>query len=120
VSVVAFLDPIQTAYAAADLVVARAGAMTLAEIAAWGLPSILVPLPTAAADHQTANANAMAKAGAAVCVPQVEATGQRLASEVASLVGDPAAMARLAAGALARGRPEALRGIALRMLSLVE
>src|SRR6266704_2808049 len=54
-----FLDPMTTAYRAADLVVARAGAMTVAELCAWGKPSILVPLPTAAADHQTYNARAL-------------------------------------------------------------
>src|SRR6266550_5330876 len=57
-----FFDPIAPAYAAADLVVARAGAMTVAELCAWGKPSVLVPLPTAAADHQTFNARALANA----------------------------------------------------------
>jgi UDP-N-acetylglucosamine--N-acetylmuramyl-(pentapeptide) pyrophosphoryl-undecaprenol N-acetylglucosamine transferase len=61
-----FLDPMATAYRAADVVVCRAGAMTVAEVCAWGLPSVLVPLPTAAADHQLANARALAAAGAAV------------------------------------------------------
>ena len=58
-----FFDPMTTAYRAADLVVCRAGAMTVAEVCAWGKPSILVPLPTAAADHQTVNARALAAAG---------------------------------------------------------
>jgi UDP-N-acetylglucosamine--N-acetylmuramyl-(pentapeptide) pyrophosphoryl-undecaprenol N-acetylglucosamine transferase len=60
-----YLSPIAEAYAAADLALTRAGAMTIAELCAWGIPSVLVPLPTAAADHQTHNARAMANAGAA-------------------------------------------------------
>ena len=58
-----FLDPMADAYAVADLVVGRAGMMTCAELCAWGLPSLLIPLPTAAADHQTANARALEKLG---------------------------------------------------------
>src|SRR5207245_9462813 len=54
-----FLDPIALAYRSADLVVSRAGAMTVAELCAWGKPSVLVPLPSAAADHQTSNARAL-------------------------------------------------------------
>ena len=65
-----FLDPIADAYAVADLAVARAGMMTIAEICAWGIPSILIPLPTAAADHQTRNAKAMEAAGAAIHLTQ--------------------------------------------------
>src|SRR5437773_111027 len=61
-----FFDPMAPVYRAADLVVSRAGAMTVAELCAWGKPSILVPLPTAAADHQTHNAAALAEAGAAI------------------------------------------------------
>ena len=65
-----YLSPIADAYAAADLALARAGAMTTAELFAWGIPAVLVPLPTAAADHQTHNARALAAAGAAVHLPQ--------------------------------------------------
>ena len=119
VRVEAFLDPIADAYAAADLVVARAGAMTMAELAAWGLPSILVPLPTAAADHQLANAQAAAQAGAAVLIEQRELTGGRLAGEVGRLLADPAGLARLRAAMLERGRPQAASEIARDVLGLV-
>ena len=68
-----YLSPIADAYAASDLVLARAGAMTTAELCAWGLPMVLVPLPTAAADHQTANARALAAAGAAIHVATARA-----------------------------------------------
>src|SRR2546426_10495734 len=67
-----FFDPMAPVYRAADMVVARAGAMTVAELCAWGKPSILVPLPTAAADHQTRNAAALAAAGAAIQLPRSE------------------------------------------------
>ena len=71
-----YLSPISDAYAAADLALARAGAMTHAELFAWGIPAILVPLPTAAADHQTLNARTLAAAGAAIHLPQSELTGR--------------------------------------------
>ena len=119
VRVEAFLDPIGDAYAAADLVVARAGAMTMAELAAWGLPVILVPLPTAAADHQLANARAAEQAGAAVLIEQRDLTGGRLAEEVRRLLGDSAGLARLRSGMLARARPLAASEIARDALGLV-
>jgi UDP-N-acetylglucosamine--N-acetylmuramyl-(pentapeptide) pyrophosphoryl-undecaprenol N-acetylglucosamine transferase len=115
-----YLSPIADAYAAADLALARAGAMTTAELFAWGIPPILVPLPTAAADHQTHNARALAAAGAAVYVPQSEFTVDRLDAAVRALVEDPAAMARLAAGASARARPDAAEAIARRILNLLD
>jgi len=115
-----YLSPIADAYAAADLALARAGAMTTAELFAWGIPPILVPLPTAAADHQTHNARALAAAGAAVNLPQSELTVDRLDAAVRALLDDPAAMARLAAGASARARPDAAETIARRILNLLD
>ena len=115
-----YLSPIADAYAAADLALVRAGAMTTAELFAWGIPAIVVPLPTAAADHQTHNARALAAAGAAVHLPQSELTAERLDREVRTLLSDPAAMARLAAGASARARPDAAETIARRILRLLD
>ena len=115
-----YLSPISDAYAAADLALVRAGAMTTAELFAWGIPPIVVPLPTAAADHQTHNARALAAAGAAVHLPQTELTVERLDREVRSLLADAPAMARLAAGASARARPDAAETIARRILSLLD
>jgi UDP-N-acetylglucosamine--N-acetylmuramyl-(pentapeptide) pyrophosphoryl-undecaprenol N-acetylglucosamine transferase len=115
----AYFDPIAPAFAAADLVVSRAGAMSLAELAAWGLPSILVPLPTAAADHQLTNARAMAGAGAAVVLEQPQLTGASLADKVSGLLADPARLADLSRAALARSRPRAAREIAHEALRLV-
>ena len=115
----AFIDPMSTAYAAADLVVCRAGAITSAEIAAWGLPSIIIPLPTAAANHQHTNATALAEAGAAVLLEQHNLTGASLSKAVTDLLVDPARMAGIAAAALARARPFAASEIAREALRLV-
>ena len=107
-----YLSPIADAYAAADLALARAGAMTTAELFAWEIPPILVPLPTAAADHQSINAQTLAAAGAAVNVPQSEFTVDRLEREVLALIREPGTFARLRAGAAARARPDAAQRIA--------
>ena len=117
----AFLDPMGEAYAAADLVVCRSGAMTLAELAAWGLPAVLVPLPTAAANHQLSNARALASAGAAVLLEQHDLTGRSLASGVAGLLASPARMADLSRAVSARARPgaaEQIAGAALHLLHM--
>jgi len=116
VRVRAYLSPIADAYAAADLAVTRAGALTLAELCAWGIPSILVPLPTAAADHQTANARALAAAGAATVLPQSQLAAHRLDVEVGAVARDPAALRSRATAARARGRPGAAAQIAERIL----
>jgi UDP-N-acetylglucosamine--N-acetylmuramyl-(pentapeptide) pyrophosphoryl-undecaprenol N-acetylglucosamine transferase len=117
-TVIDFLDPMADAYAVADVVVGRAGAITVAELCAWGLPSILVPLPTAAADHQTHNAQAMAAAGAAVMLPQGELSAQTLRAAVEGLLDQPAERERLGAAARARGRPDAAATIARRIATL--
>jgi UDP-N-acetylglucosamine--N-acetylmuramyl-(pentapeptide) pyrophosphoryl-undecaprenol N-acetylglucosamine transferase len=114
-----YLAPIAEAYAAADFALTRAGAMTTAEVCAWELPAVLVPLPTAAADHQTANARSLAAAGAALHVPQRELGAERLDALVRELATDDARLAALAAGARARARPRAADEIARRLLNLV-
>ena len=115
-----YLAPIADAYAATDLAVTRAGAMTTAELMAWGIPPILIPLPTAAADHQTTNARALQQAGAAVFVPQSELTVDRLDREVRTLINEPSALARLVAGAKSRARPDAAETIARRILNVID
>jgi UDP-N-acetylglucosamine--N-acetylmuramyl-(pentapeptide) pyrophosphoryl-undecaprenol N-acetylglucosamine transferase len=114
-----YLSPIADAYAATDLALARAGAMTTAELFAWHIPAVLVPLPTAAADHQTVNARMLEQAGAAIHLPQAELTRDRLELTVRTLTRDRHAMARLAAGAAARARPDAAETIAKRILALL-
>jgi len=88
VEVRAFIDDMAAVYRRSDLVVCRAGASTLAELAMMGKPSLLVPLPSAADDHQTYNARAYEKAGAALVLPQSELNGARLSREIQSLIAD--------------------------------
>ncbi len=93
-----------TSLAAADLVVCRSGASSSFELLAAGLPSVLVPSPFVTADHQTANARHLERAGAAVVVPDAELDGARLVAEVDALLADPARLAAMSAAAR-RGLP---------------
>jgi UDP-N-acetylglucosamine--N-acetylmuramyl-(pentapeptide) pyrophosphoryl-undecaprenol N-acetylglucosamine transferase len=103
------------ALAAADLVVARSGGSVF-EIAAHGLPAILVPYPHAAGDHQRANAAWMADAGAAIVIADSELTAARLGGEVAALLADRRRLAAMAAAAAGLARPNAARDIAAELL----
>lgn len=114
-----FWDPIAAAYAATDLVVSRAGAMTTAELCAYGLPAILVPLPSAAADHQTRNAEALRAAGAAIHLPEAELTPTTLLGALNQVLDRPETVSRMRASALARGRPDAARKIAEAIAAIV-
>jgi undecaprenyldiphospho-muramoylpentapeptide beta-N-acetylglucosaminyltransferase len=122
--VVAYEDRLADLFAAADVVVSRAGASTVAELAVIGTPSILVPLPGAPSDHQRRNTELLAAAGAAIVVGDDEATGGRLAGEVAALLADPARREAMGRAAREVGRPEAagavaalVRGVAARQWS---
>ena len=115
-----YITDMPGALASADFAVSRAGAMSLAELSAWGVPPVLVPLPTAAANHQHHNAVALADAGAAVLVPETElGHSGRLWNEVQSLAADPARRAALAAKARERGRPDAADRIVAEMAKLL-
>ena len=105
--VVPFLRRIHQAYAAADLVVCRSGAMTLAEIAVCGTPAILVPYPHAAHDHQVVNASNLVDRGAAAMILDRELTGERLAKEVARFLSDRQALSSMSAHARLFARPDA-------------
>jgi UDP-N-acetylglucosamine--N-acetylmuramyl-(pentapeptide) pyrophosphoryl-undecaprenol N-acetylglucosamine transferase len=118
VQVIDFLDPMADGYAVADIVVSRAGMITVAELCAWGLPSVLVPLPTAAADHQTHNARVLAEAGASTLLPQSQLGAGRLGETVAALLEDRTRRSDMAARARARGRPEAAADIVSKLLTL--
>jgi UDP-N-acetylglucosamine--N-acetylmuramyl-(pentapeptide) pyrophosphoryl-undecaprenol N-acetylglucosamine transferase len=96
----------------AHLVIARAGASTIAELTAAGRPAILVPLPIATDDHQTANAREMAKAGGARMIPQTEFTPEVLSAQIDAVAGDPQALGNAAERALSVGRPHATRDLA--------
>ena len=125
-AIVPYLDQAKMyqALAAADLAVSRAGAMATSEFLAWGLPSILVPLPTAAGDHQTANARALEAAGAAVHLPERndegrELTGKVLWTEVTRLLRAPEVLASMSRAATRRARPGAAREVAAAIAELV-
>jgi UDP-N-acetylglucosamine--N-acetylmuramyl-(pentapeptide) pyrophosphoryl-undecaprenol N-acetylglucosamine transferase len=115
---VAFIDDMARHYAEADLVICRAGAVTVAELSAGGLASILVPFPYAVDDHQTANARFLADAGAAILIQQRELSPERLAELLRSL--DRAALLRMAKSARALGKPEAARIVAQRCMELAQ
>jgi UDP-N-acetylglucosamine--N-acetylmuramyl-(pentapeptide) pyrophosphoryl-undecaprenol N-acetylglucosamine transferase len=115
VQVFDFIDPMADAYAVATLAISRAGMMTIAELCAWGIPSVLIPLPTAAADHQTPNARVMAESGAAISLPQSSLTGQRLATVIADLLHTPDELDQMARAARARARPDAVGRISDRI-----
>jgi UDP-N-acetylglucosamine--N-acetylmuramyl-(pentapeptide) pyrophosphoryl-undecaprenol N-acetylglucosamine transferase len=119
VQVFSFLDPIREAYAVADLAVARGGTMSLTELGAWGIPTIVIPLPSAAADHQTSNARALEQAGAARVLLQSDLTGERLGRVVGDLLGDPLAVEGMRRAALVRSRPGATDDIAARVAGLI-
>ncbi len=120
VRILPYLSPIANAYAAADFALTRGGAMATAELCAWGIPPIVVPLPTAAADHQTANAKALAAAGAAELIPQSELSAERLDQSVRALVISPQLLAERSAAAANRGRPEAAMDIARHILGMLD
>ena len=114
---VAFEDRMTLLYQAADVAVTRAGALTIGELAAAGVASILVPLPGAPGDHQTKNARALVDQGAAVLVPDAELTIDRLATEVDVLFTAPNARADMEAAARALCHPGAADEVAQVVLS---
>ncbi|WP_437783060.1 undecaprenyldiphospho-muramoylpentapeptide beta-N-acetylglucosaminyltransferase [Sorangium sp. So ce1097] len=116
--VVPFIDDVAAALAAADVVIARAGASTLAELCAVGRPSILIPYPFAADDHQMKNARSLERASAAVAIAQADATEARLAGELARLATAPALRARMADAAASFGAPDAAARVAADLLEL--
>lgn len=109
--VVTFIDDMAKAYASASLVIARAGATTLAEICAIGRPAILVPYPHAADDHQAKNAEALAREGAAIAIRESHLDTKRLAAEVRRLLGHTSARVAMAEAARRHGRPDAAAAI---------
>jgi len=116
VDVRAFITDMGEVYATADLIVCRAGATTIAELAAQGLPAIFVPYPHAADDHQRANAEALVRGGAARVVLDHQATGERLADEVRELLAAPDLLVEMRRSMRQFSRPEA----ANRVLAVVD
>jgi UDP-N-acetylglucosamine--N-acetylmuramyl-(pentapeptide) pyrophosphoryl-undecaprenol N-acetylglucosamine transferase len=117
--VVEFLgDELPDVYAAADLVVGRAGAGTIAELAYVGLPAILIPLPGARGDEQALNARVLGDVGAAIVIEQSDATPERLQTEILRLLDDPERRGRMANAARTVARPDAAARLADELLSL--
>ncbi|MBX6426536.1 MAG: undecaprenyldiphospho-muramoylpentapeptide beta-N-acetylglucosaminyltransferase [Variibacter sp.] len=118
----AFFTDLPERMAGAHLVVSRAGASTVAELAAIGRPAILVPLPHALDQDQLANATALARAGGAIVLPQNQFTPERLAAEIAALAGAPERLAAMAAAARAAGALDAaerLADLVLRVANMI-
>jgi UDP-N-acetylglucosamine--N-acetylmuramyl-(pentapeptide) pyrophosphoryl-undecaprenol N-acetylglucosamine transferase len=111
-----YIAPFGDALAACDLCVARAGG-SIFEIAAHGRPALLVPYPFASADHQSANAAWMQRAGAAVVVPDRELTAERLAREVGELLGDAGRLRAMGRASAALARPDAAQAIASELVA---
>jgi UDP-N-acetylglucosamine--N-acetylmuramyl-(pentapeptide) pyrophosphoryl-undecaprenol N-acetylglucosamine transferase len=114
----AFIDDMAGAYANADLVVARAGALTLAELAIAGKPALLIPLPSAADDHQRKNAARFASGGAAQLFDQATAQAEDLATTIVELGSNPSKRAQMSAAMRALARPQAALAVADRLQAL--
>ncbi len=110
-SVEAFIADMAEAYAWADLVVCRAGALTIFELAAVGVGSVLVPFPYAVDDHQTRNARYLVDAGAAIMRPEADLSAESLAGDLAALLGDRDRLAEMAAHARALATPNSTEQI---------
>lgn len=115
-----FIEDMAEAYAWADLVVCRAGALTVAEVCAVGLPAIFVPFPAAVDDHQTANASRLAEAGAALVMQERELTAAAFARAISALAGDRAGLIERATIARSLAAPDSLRTITETCLELAE
>jgi UDP-N-acetylglucosamine--N-acetylmuramyl-(pentapeptide) pyrophosphoryl-undecaprenol N-acetylglucosamine transferase len=117
-----YISEMERAMSVATLAVSRAGALALAELCAWGIPSVLVPLPHAAADHQLRNAQALEAAGAAVVIEeaQVRKAPQRLWQTVLELLNAPWDLEEMGRASFARGNPSAADDIAADLWRLLE
>lgn len=117
--VVEYIDRMDRVYAAADLVVCRAGALTCSELMVTGTPAVLVPSPNVVADHQTKNARSMERTGAARLLPETDLQ-TRFADVVHDLLADSASRTEMAEAALEMARPEAAETIARDVLTLAD
>lgn len=117
-AVSAFLDDMGRRFADADLVLARSGASTVAELAAAGKPSLLVPFPAAADDHQTRNAEVLAAADAAILLPESQMSEEKLLGEIVSILTDPERLRSMGERARKLAHPDAVNRIAAMVLNL--
>jgi len=114
----AFLDDMPARFADADVILARSGAGTVAELAAAGKPSVLVPFPQAADDHQRRNAEVLAEAGAAVMILEAELTPERLLREFSGLLASPERLSAMAQDARTMAHPNATEEIVSMLRSI--
>lgn len=119
VRVVPYVNNMAKALTVTDLAISRAGAMTTSEFLAWGIPSILVPLPTAAANHQELNALAIQELGAGLCRTQKGLTSSQLWKEVLQLTENDEILAKMADRAVENSRPEATSNVVSSILELL-
>ncbi len=115
--VAAFHHAMQEAYAAADIAIARSGAASLTELSHFGLPSVLIPFPFAAEDHQTANAQIFARAGAGVMMKESEVTGDSLAGKINTMLDAPQSLSAMSQAARALASGDAAERVADVMLN---
>ncbi len=120
VRIVSFINQMADAYAMADLVISRAGALTLAEITACGKPSILVPLPGAAGGHQMKNAQSLVAHSAAKMIPEKDLTPERLRNMILNLLENKSELQRLSQNAKSLGKPDAVEIIVNHILEIAE
>jgi len=113
-----FIEDMAQAYAWADLVIGRAGASTLAEVACMGLPSVLVPFPHATHDHQMVNASYLERAGAAVVIRECDLNAQALADAALAILGDREKFEAMGRAARTQAKPQAARDIAVELSRL--
>jgi UDP-N-acetylglucosamine--N-acetylmuramyl-(pentapeptide) pyrophosphoryl-undecaprenol N-acetylglucosamine transferase len=119
VRAVSYLEDMPLALAATDLALSRAGAMATSEFLAWGIPSVLIPLPTSAEDHQRLNAEALEADGAALSIPEAGLTGSELWARLKPVLTDVERLARMGESARLRGRPHAADEIAASLSRLL-
>ncbi len=113
-----FIEHMAAAYCWADLIVCRAGAMTISELAQVGVPAILIPFPHAVDDHQTANARFLVEAGAAILLPQTELTAEKLAQMIDELISQPTRLQAMSAAAQRCAKPNAVLDVVKQCLAL--
>jgi UDP-N-acetylglucosamine--N-acetylmuramyl-(pentapeptide) pyrophosphoryl-undecaprenol N-acetylglucosamine transferase len=109
---VRYEEHLELVYAACDVAVCRAGANTIAELTVTGTPSVLIPLPGAPGDHQSANAAVLTRAGAAVLLEDSSVDSERLGGVLQELLSDPERLGSMSAAALTLGRPDAAEAVA--------
>jgi UDP-N-acetylglucosamine--N-acetylmuramyl-(pentapeptide) pyrophosphoryl-undecaprenol N-acetylglucosamine transferase len=114
-----YIEEMPEALRISDLAISRAGAMTTSEFLAWGVPAILIPLPTSAANHQALNADSLARSGTAVHLPEAQLSGSVLWEQILVLLSDQDRLSAMRNAALKEGRPEATREIAEALVALL-